>query len=52
MVYWFSVLILLLVDRGFEHCAGQTKDYEFGINCFSVKHTALQSKSNDWLARN
>jgi hypothetical protein len=23
-----------------------------GINCFSSKHTALMSKSKDWLAQN
>jgi len=27
-------------------------DYIIGIGCFSTKHTALWSKSKDWLARN
>ena len=40
------------VDRGFEPRSGQTKDYEIGICCFYTKHTALSSKSKDWLARN
>jgi len=35
------------VDRGTE----QTKDYQFGICCFSVKHTALRKKSKDLLAQ-
>jgi hypothetical protein len=37
---------------GFEPRSGQTKEYEFGICCFSDKHTALRRKSKDWLARN
>ena len=39
-------------DRGFELRSGQTKDYNIVICCFSAKHTALRSKSKDWLARN
>jgi hypothetical protein len=35
------------VDRGTE----QTKDYQFGICCFSAKHTALRKKSKDLLAQ-
>ena len=41
-----------VIDRGFEPHSGHTKDYKFGICCFSSKHTALRSKSKDWLARN
>ena len=26
--------------------------FKIGINCFSVKHAALKSKTKDWLARN
>ena len=40
------------VDRGFEPRSGKTKDYKIGICCFSAKHGALMSKSNDWLAQN
>jgi len=47
-----SVLPSSAVDRGFEHRSHQTNDYETGICCFSAKHAALRSKSNDWLARN
>ena len=47
-----SVLALSAVDCGFEPRSGQTKDYKIGICCFSTKHTALRSKSKDWLARN
>ena len=47
-----SVFASSAVDRGFEPCSGQTKDYKFGICCFSTKHTALRKKSKDWLARN
>ena len=47
-----SVLVSSAVDCGFEPRSGQTKDYEFGICCFSGKHAALRRKSKDWLARN
>ena len=30
----------------------QTIDYKIGICCFSDKHTALSTKSKDWMARN
>ena len=43
-----SVLVLSVVDRGFESRSGQTKDYKIGICCFSAKHTALRRKSKDW----
>jgi hypothetical protein len=32
--------------------SGQTKDHKIGMCCFSAKHTALRSKSKDWLAWN
>ena len=32
--------------------AVQTKNYKIGVCCFSAKHTALRSKSKDWLAWN
>ena len=47
-----GVLASSEVDRGFEPHSGQTKDYKFGICCFSAKHAALRRKSKDWLARN
>ena len=47
-----SVLVLCVVDRGFEPRSSQTKDYKFGIFCFSANHTALRKTSKDWLARN
>ena len=47
-----SVLALSVVDRGFDHQSGQTKDYKIGICCFSAKHAALRRKSKDWLVRN
>ena len=47
-----GVLVLSVVDRGFEPQSGQTKDYNIGISCFSAKHAALRRKSKDWLARN
>jgi hypothetical protein len=46
------VLSSSVVDRGFEPRSGQTKDYKIDICCFSAKHTALRSKSKDWLAQN
>jgi hypothetical protein len=42
-----SVLPSSGVDRGFGFRLGQTKDYNFGICCFSTKQAALRSKSND-----
>ena len=47
-----SVLTSSAVDRGFQPRLGQTKDYKFGICCFSAKHATLRRKSKDWLARN
>ena len=47
-----SKLASSAVDRGFEPRSGQTKEYKFGIFCFSAKHAALRRKSNVWLARN
>jgi hypothetical protein len=47
-----SVLASSAVDCGFEPWSGQTKDYKIGICYFSVKPTALRSKSADRLARN
>jgi hypothetical protein len=47
-----SLLVLSVVERGFEHWSGQTKDYKIGICCFSAKHTALRRKRKDWLVRN
>ena len=41
-----------VVDRGIDPRSCQTKDYKIGICCFSAKHAALRSKSEDWLARN
>jgi hypothetical protein len=41
-----------VVDRGLKPLSGQAKDYKIGICCFSAKHTALRSKSKNWLARN
>ena len=47
-----SVHAISVVDRGFESCSGQTKDYAIGICCFSATHTTLKTKSKDWLASN
>ena len=47
-----SMIASSAVDRGFESRSGETKDKKNGICCFSAKHTALRSKSKDWLARN
>ena len=47
-----SMLASSVIDSGFEHWSGQTKDYEIGICSFSAKHAALRRKSKDWSARN
>ena len=36
-----------VVDRGFEPCSSQSKDYKIGIYCFSAKYAALMRKSKD-----
>ena len=47
-----SVIAYNVVDRGFEHRSGQTKDYEIHICCFSAKHAALRSRCKVGLSRN
>ena len=51
-----SVMVSMLgsnaVYREFEPRSGHTKDFKIDMCCFSAKHTALRSKSTDWLARN
>ena len=45
-----SVLDSCAVDHGFEPRSGQTKDYEIGICCFSVRYAALRRKrQTGWL---
>ena len=46
-----SVFASSVVDRGFEPRSSQTKDYAFGMCCFSAKHDAsLRRKSKDgWI---
>jgi hypothetical protein len=46
-----SVLASRAVDRGFNPDRVNPKT-KIGICCFSSKHTALRSKSKDWLAQN
>jgi hypothetical protein len=50
-MFGISLFYLSAVDRWFVSRPGQTKDCKNGISCFSSKHTALRSKSKDWLAR-
>ena len=47
-----SVLVSSAVYRGHEPRWGETKDYKFGMCCFSVKYAALRSKRKDWSAQN
>ena len=47
-----SMLVSSAIDHGFVPWSGQTKDYKFGICCFSAKHAALMRKSKAWLAWN
>ena len=44
-----SVLASSAVDHGFDPRSGQTKSYNIGIDCFTIKHAASRSKSKDWL---
>ena len=41
-----SVLASSAIDHGFKPRSGQSKN--FGICCFSAKHTALRRKGKDW----
>ena len=45
-----SVFASSVVDRVVGRV--KPKTIKFGICCFSAKHTALRSKSKDWLAQN
>jgi len=47
-----NMLASSVVDHGFEHPSGQSKDYKIGICCFSVKHAALRRKNQEWLTQN
>jgi hypothetical protein len=46
-----SVIVSSGVDRGFELRSGQTRCYDIGMCCFSVKHAALKIKCKDWFTR-
>ena len=39
-------------DREFENWLGKTKDFKYGICCFSAKHVALRKINKGWLAWN
>ncbi len=47
-----GILASSMVDHGFKARAGQTKDYSFGICCFSAKNAALRSKRKNWWVQN
>jgi len=47
-----TMLVLSVVDRGFERRSDQAKDYKIAICCFSPNHAALKRKNGDWLAQN
>ena len=50
--YFSSVMVSMLtsraVDRGFDPCSAQTKDYKIGIFCFSTQQTPYRSKGRNW----
>ena len=47
-----SMHVSILIEHEFEAWLGQTKDYEFDIWCFSIKHATLSNKSKDWVVWN
>jgi hypothetical protein len=47
-----SVLVSIVVNRGFTPRSGQTKDYKIGMCCFSTKPVALRRKNKYRLAQN
>ena len=42
-----GVMVLVLASNAVDRGWGRTKNYQFGICCFSTKHTALRSKNKD-----
>ena len=46
-----SVLVSIVVDRGFKPWSGQNKDYKIGTCYFSDKHTAFKGEraKTGWL---
>jgi hypothetical protein len=47
-----DVLASSAEDRGFEYWLDKTKDFKYGICCFSAKHVALRKINKGWLAWN
>ena len=47
-----SSLVCWPEEHWFKPSSGQPKDYEIVICSFFAKHSAIRSKSKDWLARN
>jgi hypothetical protein len=45
-----SVITSCAVDLGFEPPSSQANVFKIGMCCFSAEHSALRSKSKDWLA--
>jgi len=48
-----NVFVTIVVNRGFSHSLGQSKDYciKVDIVFFPTKHAAVVSKSKGWLAQ-
>ena len=42
----------MLASSAVDRQSGQTKDYGFGICCFSDTHEALKSNNKNWLPLN
>ena len=51
-MYNINILAWSMVDHGIKPWLCQTKDNKTDLWCLSAKHTALRSKSKDWLAWN
>ena len=41
-----SMLVLSVVDRGFEPRSGKTNDYKICVCCFFCKYAALRNQDN------
>ena len=48
--YKYKHKAMSMVHCWFKPWSGNIKDYKIDICCFCAKHTALRSKSKDWLA--
>ena len=53
LTYWLVSVLTCAIFHGYPHWSEQSKNYKIlKLLLLSSKHSALRSKSKDWLARN